>query len=92
MKYSVPALFLAAFANCASAAFAWDGFDSESIELVEIQMDSDPGIGETLDIKYQESGITRTGIVQSVKHNKSTIEIAIRYPDNSLRTLVMEGR
>ena len=85
-------MLFAAFWLYPAWAPAWDGFDADSIELVEIESESIPASGETIDIKHQESGVTKTGIVQSMKQNKRTIEIVVRYSDNSLHTLVMEGR
>lgn len=92
MKYFTCVFLFSLLAGIASVAFAWDGFDAETIELVEIVTNSLPPDGETIDIKNHDTGATCPGIVQSLKHNASTIEIVVRYPDDSLHTLVMEGR
>lgn len=92
MKFSSPALSCILLLTVAISTFAWTGFDADSIDLVEIEADVIPSKGETIDIKDHDTGITKTGIVQSLKQNKSTIEVVVLYPDNTLHTLVMEGR
>lgn len=92
MKYISCALIFAGFWICSASVFAWDGFDAESIELVEIGTEGIPASGETIEIRNQESGVTKTAIVQSMKQNQRTVEIVVRYPDNTVHTLVMEGR
>lgn len=73
-------------------ASAWDGFDAESIELVEITPDAYPQTGDTITIKNYDQDNSVTGIVENVKRNRRTIEVVARYPDGTSHTLVMESR
>lgn len=82
------ALVLAFCQTC----FAWDGFDADSADLVEILPDAVPAPGNTIDVRTYESDEVQTCLVESVTRNRRTIEVVVRSPDGVRRTLVMEGR
>lgn len=88
MKY----LLVGALLLAAGRAWAWDGFDADSADLVRIEPDRTPAPGETISVKNYDSRETVSAIVKSVKRNRRTIEVVVLYPDNTSRTLVMEGR
>ena len=69
---------------------AWDGFDSDTMELVEILPDVIPIPGQTIDVRSYDSDNTENVIVESVIRNKSTVEVTVRYPDGKKHILVME--
>lgn len=73
-------------------AFAWDGFDADSADLVEIIPDNVPEPGAEISVKNHDANLTETCVVESVKRNRRTIEVAASCPDGKLHTLVMEGR
>ncbi|MBD5626954.1 MAG: DUF5334 family protein [Desulfovibrio sp.] len=74
------------------ATAAWDGFDADSTDLVELTPDRLPSAGETVDVRSYDSDTTQTCLVESVARNSRTIEVVVRAPDGTRRTLVMEGR
>ncbi|MDE5879891.1 MAG: DUF5334 domain-containing protein [Desulfovibrio sp.] len=74
------------------AAAAWDGFDADSADLVELTPDRLPAPGETVDVHNYDTDTTQTCLVESVARNSRTIEVVVRAPDGARRTLVMEGR
>lgn len=84
---ALPALLL-----CARPVAAWDGFDADSAELVEIIPDALPVKGENVDVRDYSTDITTTCLVESVLRNSRTMEVVVRTPDGGRRTLVMEGR
>lgn len=92
MRYLLAGILLLLLQIYADASAAWDGFDAASADLVEIIPDSVPAPGETISVKNHDLDRTDTCLVESIKRNKRTIEIVVMYPDNSLHTLVMEGR
>ena len=74
-------------------AAAWDGFDAETTELVEITPDRVPSRGETVEVRTYDGDTTETCLVESVIRNKRTVEVTVRTPQgNKRRTLVMEGK
>lgn len=73
-------------------ALAWDGFDAESSDLVEIIPEEVPASGAVITVKDRELDTLETCLVKSVKRNRRTIEVAAECPDGRLHTLVMEGR
>lgn len=82
----------AVIALCASLALplpalAWDGFDADSADLVEIIPDA-----LTVDVRNYSNDETTTCLVVSVTRNSRTVEIVVRTPDGEAHTLVMEGR
>lgn len=87
----------AVIALCASLALplpalAWDGFDADSADLVEIIPDALPNKGDTMDVRNYSNDETTTCLVVSVTRNSRTVEIVVRTPDGEAHTLVMEGR
>lgn len=80
------ALFLAA------PAAAWDGFDADSADLVEIIPDSLPRPGQKIEVRNYDTDKTSSVIVKSVTRNTKTIEVVIINEEGLPRTLVMEGR
>lgn len=73
-------------------AFAWDGFDADTTDLVELTPDRLPSTGDTVDVRNYDSDTTQTCLVERVARNSRTIEVVVRSPDGKRRTLVMEGR
>lgn len=73
-------------------AVAWDGFDADSSELVEIIPDALPTEGENVDVRDYATDQTTTCLVRTVTRNSRTVEVVVRTPDGGTRTLVMEGR
>ena len=70
--------------------YAWDGFDAESTELVEIIPDVIPIPGQTIDVRSYDSDNTDNVIVENVIINRRTVEVTVRYPDGKRHILVME--
>ncbi len=73
-------------------SLAWDGFDSESSDLVEIIPDRYPVQGETVDVRNYDKNDIQTCLVEIVTRNARTVEVVVRSPDGTRHTLVMEGR
>jgi hypothetical protein len=71
---------------------AWDGFDADTADLVEIITDKIPSRGDAVDIRHYDTDSVQTCLVESVLHNARTVEIVARSADGVKRTLVMEGR
>lgn len=76
----------------ACLSFAWDGFDADTADLVEIIPDIIPAIGSTVDVRVYDTDETQPCIVESVTRNRRTIEVVVRDPQDKKRTLVMEYR
>jgi len=75
------------------AALAWDGFDTESGHLVEVDVDAVPMRGEMVDVYDCDTKETATLMVDAVKNNARTVEITVRESDTGrTRILVMEAR
>ena len=82
----------AVIALCASLALplpalAWDGFDADSADLVEIIPDALPNKGDTVDVRNYSNDETTTCLVVSVTRNSRTVEIVVRTPDGEAHTL-----
>lgn len=75
-----------------TAVTAWDGFDADTADLVELTPDRLPSPGEAVDVRNYDTDATQTCLVESVARNSRTIEVVVRTPDGKRRTLVMEGR
>lgn len=90
MKYA----FIAAVLSCLSysTCLAWDGYNSDTADLVEIIPDSVPNIGATVDVRNYETDENTPCIVESVVRNRRTIEVIVRDPGGKRHILVMEGR
>ena len=85
----------AVIALCASLplpALAWDGFDADSADLVEIIPDALPNKGDTVDVRNYSNDETTTCLVVSVTRNSRTVEIVVGTPAGEAHSLVMEGR
>ena len=76
----------------ATSALAWDGFDADSADLVEVIPDRVPSKGETVDVHNYDKDTTETCLVESVTRNARTVELVVRAPAGAVHTLVMEGR
>lgn len=90
-KIMFPAVLLACLA-WAAPVHAWDGFDADTADLVEIIPDRLPPIGGSVDVRSYENDSTMSCVVESVTRNKRTTEVVVRTPDGLRRILVMEGR
>lgn len=89
MKY----LLLAMFFTCgASPVWAWEGFDADTTELVEITPDAAPSPGDTITVKNYDRDAESKAVVESVRRNSRTMEVIVFFPDASKHTLVMQGR
>ena len=75
-----------------TAVMAWDGFDADTTDLVELTPDKLPATGEAVDVRDYDTDTTQTCLVVSVARNSRTIEVVVQAPDGKQRTLVMEGR
>lgn len=90
MKYLIAIImFLSLYSG---TCFGWDGFDSDSADLVEIIPDAIPNINSTVEVRNYETDQTETCIVESVTRNRRTIELVVRDPNGKRRILVMEMR
>ena len=88
-------LFGAALLGCVCMtipALAWDGFDADSADLVEVIPDRVPSKGDAVDVRNYDKDATETCLVESVARNARTVELVVRTPAGVTRTLVMEGR
>lgn len=92
MKYLLMAAWLGLACLIAPPCAAWDGFDADSADLVEIVPDAIPAPGTTVDVRVYDTDTTSTCLVESVTRNRRTIEVVVRDPDGTRRTLVMEAR
>ena len=73
-------------------ALAWDGFDADTADLVEVIPDRVPSKGDAVDVRNYDKDATETSLVESVARNARTVELVVRTPAGVTRTLVMEGR
>ncbi|MBE6442351.1 MAG: DUF5334 family protein [Desulfovibrio sp.] len=92
MKYL---LCLAVLLGClygSGPAAAWDGFDADSADLVEVTPDRVPRKGDTVDVRNYDKDATETCLVESVTRNARTVELVVRAASGTRHTLVMEGR
>lgn len=71
---------------------AWDGFDADSADLVEIIPDIVPQTGHQIEVRNHDTDTTLNAVVINVTRNSKTIEVLIEDEDGKKRTLVMEGR
>ena len=88
-------LFVAALLGClclTTPALAWDGFDADSADLVEVIPDRVPSKGDTVDVRNYDKDATETCLVESVVSNNRTVELVVRTQAGVTRTIVMEGR
>lgn len=75
-----------------TAVLAWDGFDADTTDLVELTPDRLPTPGDAVDVRDYDADASQTCLVERVARNPRTIEVVVRAPDGTRRTLVMEGR
>ena len=61
-------------------ALAWDGFDADSADLVEVVPDRVPSKGDTVDVRNYDKDATETCLVESVARNARTVELVVRTP------------
>lgn len=73
-------------------AAAWDGFDADTTDLVELTPDKLPAPGEAVEVRDYDTDSTQTCLVERVARNSRTIEVVVKTPEGKRRTLVMEGR
>ena len=92
MKYLLIGALAPACLLSVQPAVAWDGFDADSSDLVEIIPDALPVEGENVDVRDYATDQTTTCLVKTVSRNSRTVEVVVRTPDGGTRTLVMEGR
>lgn len=90
MKYLIATIMFLGI--CPGTCFGWDGFDSDSADLIEIITDAIPNINSTVEVRNYETDQTETCIVESVTRNRRTIEVVVRDPSGKRRILVMEMR
>lgn len=76
----------------AGEARAWDGFDAESADLVEIIPDIIPQQGEEVEVRNHDTEKSMNCVVKSVTRNSRTIEVVVQDQNGKSYTLVMEGR
>lgn len=89
MRYVLP---VSLFLLLAAPGWAWDGFDAETSDLVEIIPDNVPSPGDTVTVKNYDHDTESKALVESVRRNSRTIEVVVFFPDSSQHTLVMESR
>ena len=92
MKYLLLGIALLSCLCISAPAKAWDGFDAESTDVVEVTPDRIPSKGETVDVRHYDSDTTQTCLIEAVTRNARTVELVVQAPSGATRTLVMEGR
>lgn len=92
MKYLLLGMALLLICSGWSVCLAWDGFDADTANLVEIIPDRVPETGAAVDVRVYDTDETITCLVESVTRNRRTIEVVVRLPDGKMKTLVMEHK
>lgn len=92
MKYPFIIALMSLFLLAGSLCAAWDGFDADSGDLVEIMPDAIPSVGDRIEVHNYDQNKTERYHVESVRRNRRTIEVVVHDDNNLYRTLVMEGR
>lgn len=92
MKYLLTGAMLLGLCGLACSCMAWDGFDADTADLVEIIPEVIPEPGATVDVRIYDTDETITCLVDSVTRNRHTIEVVVRRPDGTKKTLVMENK
>lgn len=92
MKHLLLGVACAVFLLGGSVCLAWEGFDADTADLVEIIPDRVPEPGAAIDVHIYDKDETITCLVENVTRNRSTIEVVARDPDGRLKTLVMENK
>lgn len=77
---------------CPSSPLAWDGFDSDTADLVEVAPDKMPNAGDTIEVRSYEKESNYVALVEGVKRNVRTVELLVRFSDGKQHILVMESR
>lgn len=83
--------FLAVLICMATPALAWEGFDADTTNIVEVAPEQLPSRGDKISVRDYENETLLTCIVENVRRNKRTIELVVRCPEDSVHTLVMDG-
>lgn len=91
MNKTMCAGFVLAALLFACPAWAWDGFDAESAELVEITPAIIPSAGEVITLNNKDQDLIQDCTVINVTRNKATVEVVVQFLNGELHTLVMEG-
>ncbi|MBQ3060322.1 MAG: DUF5334 family protein [Desulfovibrio sp.] len=92
MKYLLHGIVFTVCLFIPQSLLAWDGFDADTTDLVEILPDKLPKAGDTVDVRNYDTDSSQTCLVEAVTRNARTVEVIVRSPDGQNRTLVMEGR
>lgn len=92
MKYLLMGVILSAVCLLGSPCYAWDGFDADTADLVEVIPDAVPVPGAPIDVRDYDTEEKQTCLVESVVRNRRTIEVVASCPAGVKRTLVMELR
>lgn len=92
MKYLLLAIVCSLCAFFCNICIAWDGFDADSAELIEVIPDQVPNTGDKIEVRNYETDSAYQGFVEGVTRNRRTIELVVRDGDGKIKTLVMEGR
>lgn len=75
----------------ATPALAWEGFDADTTNIVEVTPEQLPSRGDKLSVRDYENETLMTCTVENVRRNKRTIELVVRCPEDSVHTLIMDG-
>lgn len=92
MKYIILTLSALCVYIKAQPLLAWDGFDADSAELIEIIPDSVPQPGQEIEVLNHDTDTSSKGVVKSVIRNRKTIEVVFQDSEGKLHIFVMEGR
>ena len=92
MKYLFTGLCLTFYFSLACDIYAWDGFDAETTNLVEITPEDVPSAGDTINVRDYENDTSQICLVDAVTRNRHTIEVVARTPEGKKRILVMESK
>lgn len=83
--------FIAIWIGLTTPALAWEGFDADTTNIVEVTPEQLPSRGDKISVRDYENETFLTCLVENVRRNKRTIELVVRCPEDSLHTLVMDG-
>lgn len=92
MKYSLFATAIVLNFVFFDLSLAWDGFDADSAELVEVIPDQLPNVGDKVEVRNYDANTISECYVESILRNQRTIELVVRDMDGKMKTLVMEGK
>lgn len=83
--------FIAILVSMATPVMAWEGFDADTTNIVEVAPEQLPSRGDKISVRDYENETFQTCMVENVRRNKRTIELVVRCPEESVHTLVMDG-